>query len=154
MIIRQKKLLDTFEKIRICQIWNCEYPVTLNYENVADFEMYLNSLSDPNHYLLIGNDDTIQGWACTFSRNDSRWFAILLDTEIHGKGFGSQMLSELKKAESDLSGWVIDRDSEVRKDGSFYKSPLDFYLKNQFRPCAEERLETEKISAVKIFWKR
>ena len=33
-----------------------------------------------------------------------------------------------------------------------YVSPLDFYLKNGFTVCKEIRIESEKISAVKIVW--
>ena len=83
-----------------------------------------------------------------------KWFAIILDSNFHGKGFGTKLLSLGKEKESELNGWVIDKQDDKRKNGELYKSPLNFYLKNGFEKFDNERLELEKISAVKIKWKK
>ena len=62
------------------------------------------------------------------------------------------MLKQAKRKESELNGWVIDHNLEKKKNGDYYRSPLNFYLKNGFRTLTTDRLELGKISAVKIKW--
>ncbi|MCK9481612.1 MAG: hypothetical protein M0R38_07625 [Bacteroidia bacterium] len=64
------------------------------------------------------------------------------------------MLNELKSDENVLNGWVIDHNSDIKINGNFYQSPLNFYLKNEFEILNETRLELEIMSAVKIKWKK
>ncbi|MCB0473527.1 MAG: hypothetical protein KDC56_10755, partial [Flavobacteriaceae bacterium] len=59
-----------------------------------------------------------------------------------------------KEKETELNGWVIDHDNDYKINGELYKSPLNFYLKNGFQKSSDRRLELEKISAVKIKWKK
>ncbi|PTS96023.1 hypothetical protein DBR27_16625, partial [Flavobacterium sp. HMWF030] len=91
--------------------------------------------------------------AFTFVRDDEDWFAIILQSKIQGKGNGSRLLNEIKKYRDNLSGWVVDQDNEKKLNATMYKSPMQFYIKNDFRICSEIRIENEKISAVKINWK-
>jgi len=53
-----------------------------------------------------------------------------------------------------LNGWVVDGERYIKSNGEKYLSPLEFYKKNDFEILVGERLETEKISAVKIKWKK
>lgn len=39
-------------------------------------------------------------------------------------------------------------------NGDNYISPLEFYLNNGFEILEKERLESSKITAIKIEWKR
>jgi hypothetical protein len=73
---------------------------------------------------------------------------------MHGNGYGSTILKQMKEKETCLAGWVIDGTNYIKADGQPYHSPLGFYLKNQFSILKDSRLETEKISAVKIIWNR
>jgi GNAT superfamily N-acetyltransferase len=107
-------------------------------------------LSDKKHYLLQNESDEIHGWAITFARENETWFAIIINSKIQNQGFGKQLLNHLKSIEKKLSGWVIDHNNDFKFDGIVYVSPLKFYLKNGFSICNEIRIETEKISAVKI----
>lgn len=150
-IIRQTKLNDK-QKAKISELWNNEYPEKLAYNSVADFDNYLNKLTEQNHYLLLDKNEEINGWAITFIRENEKWFAIILSEKLHGKGFGSKMLNELKNDENTLNGWVIDHNSDKKISGDFYQSPLKFYLKNGFKTLKETRLELEIMSAVKIKW--
>lgn len=152
MNIVSKTDLSLQQKEIICQLWNAEYPEKLSYNSISEFENYLNNLSDVTHYLLQDELDTIQGWAITFIRENEKWFAIIVDSKIHSKGFGTQLLNHLKSIESKLSGWVIDHNNDTKLDGTTYTSPLSFYFKNGFTICNEIRIESEKISAVKIVW--
>lgn len=79
---------------------------------------------------------------------------IILDKSIQGKGYGSLILKTLKKGETLLNAWVIDNNTSPKANGEFYKSPLSFYLQHKFKVHAEIRLETEKMSGVKISWEK
>lgn len=154
MKIIETQFLSLEQKDSLMQLWNNEYPAKLNLKNIVDFELYLNGLSETKHYLLFDDSDEIQGWTFTFLREDEKWFAIILNSEIHGEGFGSLLMNEIKKNNTSLNGWVIDQENEIKHNATFYKSPLQFYIKNDFIICSEIRIENEKLSAVKINWKR
>ena len=154
MKIIEKDVLTFEQKDSLMQLWNNEYPTKLNLKTIEDFELYLNGLSKTKHYLLLDDSDEIQGWTFTFLREDENWFAIILNSEIHGKRIGSLLMNEIKKNNTSLNGWVIDQENEIKHNATFYKSPLQFYIKNDFIICSEIRIENEKLSAVKINWKR
>lgn len=154
MKIIETQVLSLEQKDSLMQLWNNEYPAKLNLKNIEDFELYLNGLSETKHYLLLNDSNEIQGWTFTFLREDENWFAIILNSEIHGKGIGSLLMNEIKKNNTSLNGWVIDQENEIKHNATFYKSPLQFYIKNDFIICSEIRIENEKLSAVKINWKR
>jgi len=146
--------LNLVQKEQVLQLWNNEYPEKLAYKNMADFESYLEKLSKVTHFLLANNDEKIQGWAITFKRENETWFAIILSENLHGKGWGTKVLNELKQNKKALNGWVIDHSDDKKRNGSFYKSPLEFYLKNGFEVLSNTRLELKIMSAVKIKWKK
>ena len=146
--------LNLVQKEQVLQLWNNEYPEKLAYKNMAGFESYLENLNEVKHFLLANNDEKIQGWAITFKRENETWFAIILSENLHGKGWGTKVLNELKQNKKALNGWVIDHSDDKKRNGSFYKSPLEFYLKNGFEVLSDTRLELEIMSAVKIKWKK
>ena len=80
-------------------------------------------------------------WYVNFIRNRKKWFVILLNSNIQGKGYGTQLINLAKKEESELNGWVIEHDNDLKQNGEKYKSPLGFYLKNGFEVISEDRLE-------------
>jgi GNAT superfamily N-acetyltransferase len=126
----------------------------LNYQTLADFDRYLADLNDQSYILMVDGQDHIQGWYVGFARDNERWFAIILDAKMSGKGFGTQLLNLAKEKEPVLNGWVIDHNNDKKRNGETYASPLNFYLKNGFELLAECRLELKKLSAVKIRWKK
>jgi GNAT superfamily N-acetyltransferase len=146
--------LDNSQIKVIYDLWNAEYPKNLTHQNLSDFENYLNALTNQCHMLLIDNNGAIKGWYFDFNRNNEKWFAMILGSEIHGKGFGTLLLNEAKKRESELNGWVIDKTDYLKQNGVGYKSPIPFYLKNGFQLLPEIRLELEHLSAVKITWEK
>ena len=154
MQIFETNHLDDEQKEVIRIFWNKEYPVQLAYKTAADFDKYLGMLNNVRHYLLPGDDGTLEGWAFTFLRDDEKWFAIILDSKIHGQGKGTLLLNCLKEHESILNGWVIDHDGYQKQDGMPYLSPLRFYEKNDFVVCDHIRLETATLSAAKIVWRK
>jgi len=144
--------LSKIDKKEILNLWNNEYPEKLNYENLADFEIYLKNLVEQSHILMIDENKKIRGWYIDFNRDCEKWFAIILDSKLQSRGFGTTILNLAKEKETELNGWVIDHNNDKKKNGNTYKSPLNFYLNNGFKKLAENRLELEKISAVKIKW--
>lgn len=152
MKLIEKKFLDDEEIKTILEIWNNEYPKTLNFSDSSGFDNYLNSLSEANHYVLKNENKEIQAWACKFERDSEKWFVVILDGKLHGKGRGTEILNLIKVNETNLNGWVIDKETFVKQNGEIYKSPLDFYLKNSFKVCQNIRIDNEKLSAVKITW--
>ena len=103
---------------------------------------------------MIDANKEIKGWYFDFIRNNEKWFAIILDSKIQGKGYGTKLLELAKQKENVLNGWVIDHNRDKKKNGASYISPMNFYLKSGFEKLAKNRLESEKISAVKIIWRK
>ncbi len=152
MEIIKTSVLSSTQKTKIRKLWNQEYPEKLMLNENKDFENYLNSLKQKMHYLLINEESEIAGWGIIFERDKEKWFALILDHKIQGKGFGNMLLYQLKNRAEKLNAWVIDKDNCQKSDGTIYKSPLLFYLKNGFVCKPEIRLENEQLSAVKIEW--
>ena len=112
--------LDDHQKKVIYDLWNAEYPKNLTHSNPIDFENYLNALTNQHHNLLIYKNGIIKGWYFDFDRNNEKWFAMIIASEIHGKGFGTMLLNEAKKKESVLNGWVIDKTNYLKQNGDGY----------------------------------
>ena len=150
--IIQTNELDEKAKQQAFHLWNNEYSENLSYNSLAEFDKYLENLTQLKHYLLTFDTDQILGWAWTFDREREKWFAIILSEEIQGKGFGRKILNELKQVETVLNGWVVDHSNYIKKNGLPYISPLKFYQKCGFKILTDVRLELDSISAVKILW--
>lgn len=144
--------LSENDKNQILKLWNNEYPERLSYSSIHDFENYLNGLLSQSHILLVDKEGGIKGWYFSFIRDNEKWFGLIVGSSVQGKGWGTKMLNLAQTKENQLNGWVIDQDNEIKRNGTVYKSPLRFYLANDFKVVEGERLETEKISAVKIRW--
>lgn len=140
--------------MEIHHLWNREYPANLQHATLADLESYLAGLTEPSHLLLLDAQQQLKGWYVDFMRENGRWFALIIDSALHGQGFGSQLLDIARQQRTELNGWVVDHARDHKINGEPYRSPLGFYLKNGFIVRSEERLELEKISAVKIHWNR
>lgn len=154
MKIIEQTDLNAAQKQQVFWLWNDEYPETLSYQTLEQFDDYLKGLQERQHFLLIDEQAVIHGWAITFAREEEQWFAIILDSLIHGKGCGSSMLEQLKLKHEILNGWVIDHPRDRKTNGQPYRSPLGFYLKNGFEIISGTRLELDFISAVKIIWQQ
>ncbi|PHN07648.1 GNAT family N-acetyltransferase [Flavilitoribacter nigricans] len=146
--------LQPEQKADILQLWNAEYPVQLAYSGQQELENYLQKLADLHHFLLVDEEERVRGWLATFERDQDRWFVMIVGYQHQGKGFGTQLLQQAKEREDVLNGWVTDHERDVKKDGTPYPSPILFYQKNGFTVLPHIRLENEKLSTVKICWKR
>ncbi len=150
----KRKKLTSGQKQEIFELWNNEYPRNLKYNDIAELDEYLSKLEDQNHILLIDDNGKIEGWYSDFIRDQERWFLAILNSKIQGKKFGTQILNMAKEANEELNGWVINSDNFIKTNGQFYKSPTDFYKKQDFQILEETKLETDRISAIKIKWSK
>lgn len=147
------KELTAPQKEAVLRIWNEQYGVKL-MKTMEGLEEYLSNLGNVQHFMMYDEADALSGWAATFDRDGERWFAIIMDGSVQGKGYGRLLLNALKEHESVLNGWVTDHDRDVKRNGQLYRSPMGFYVKNGFEVLEDVRLETEELSVVKIRWKR
>jgi GNAT superfamily N-acetyltransferase len=152
--ITKTENLSEDQKQSIIRLWNAEYPAQLRHSGIDSFDEYLRPKGDLEHYLLTDDGEKIKGWLATFIRDDEKWFAVLVDSSEHKKGYGSQLLNKVKEFEAEINGWVMDHEKALKANGETYLSPIGFYLKNDFEVLNEIRLETETVSAVKIKWSR
>lgn len=154
MKILQTTVLTFNQKQSLFELWNTEYPEKIGYDELFEFENYLDGLLNKEHYLLVDDQNQIVGWAFTFFREQEDWFGIIINSKMQGKGFGMLLLDELKKNKLILNGWVIDHKNYLKQNKEPYLSPLFFYTKNGFLVENDIRIENEKISAVKIRWEQ
>ncbi|MEM9052477.1 MAG: GNAT family N-acetyltransferase [Bacteroidota bacterium] len=154
LIIDQKTDLNDRIKIALFNLWNNEYPVNLNYPSLENFDHYLSSLEDVTHTFILDENIKIYGWYFDFIREEEKWFGLILDSAIHGKGYGAKMMERAMVKNKELNGWVIEKDDYLLKSGKKYKSPLGFYEKLGFSKIPEEKLNTPNFEAVRINWKR
>ncbi len=152
MKIVEQSELSKEQKSRIIEMWNAEYPLSLAHSGISSFDDYLNKLGDQRHFLLVDVAGEISGWAMIFVRDEAKWFAIIIDSKLQGKGFGIKLLDALKSAGNHFFGWVIDTDNYQKANGEKYRSPLGFYKKIGFIVHENEKLIKQNISGVKIEW--
>ena len=152
MSIIETDTLNENQKLQLSGLWNSVYPENVAYHSLSAFEEYLAGLEALRHLLLVDPDLKIHGWAFSFNRKGERWFAILLDASIQGKGMGRLLMDKLKVNEQHLYGWVVEHDDYKKLDGSPYRSPLSFYLNNGFKICDDARFDSDKLSTIKIQW--
>ncbi|MES2555897.1 MAG: GNAT family N-acetyltransferase [Bacteroidota bacterium] len=150
LTISLTKELTPIQKEAVREIWNTVYPESLVLRTAEDFERYLEPLGRKQHYLMKDLSGKLLGWGITFERENDLWFAMILDSSIHGTGMGTVLLKRMQAGKTTLSGWVIDHNNAVRADGKPYLSPVEFYLKNKFTLEPETRLELPTLSAVCI----
>ena len=154
MKITKTENLSDAEKQSIIRLWNAEYPTQLQHSGIDSFDEYLRPKGNLEHYLLTDEEENIKGWLATFIRDDEKWFALLVDGSEQKKGYGTQLLNKVKEFETEINGWVMDHEKDLKASGETYLSPIKFYLKNEFEIMFDVRLENETISAVKIRWSR
>jgi GNAT superfamily N-acetyltransferase len=152
MKIIQSSTINPVHKTATHDLWNKEYPAKLKHGELKELDDYLSGLADVEYHLLTSPSEEVVGWALRFSRNNQPWFAVVIDSNLHGQGHGRRLLDEMKKHTAELNGWVIDHNKDLKENGEYYRSPLGFYLKNEFIILPETRLELEKMSAVAIRW--
>jgi GNAT superfamily N-acetyltransferase len=154
MEIVQTQTLSQLQKNEISRLWNAEFPAKISYHSIAELDEYLENSRNPRHYFLLDPHGRTIGWGMDFVREDAPWFVLIINTSFQKKGYGSMLLNRIKSGKTELYGWVTDHNEDLKHDGMPYVSPISFYKKNGFEILPGDRLSTEKISAVKIRWRK
>ncbi len=147
-----QKSLSLSQKKQLLRLWNNEYPLVINYDSINGLEQYLQNIADLNHILIQDANNSIQGWYYDFIRENERWFAIIINSAIQGKGYGTSLLRMAQEKRNVLNGWVIPGNGYVKKNGSIYESPIEFYKKMDFKIIHDIKRDTEKLDVIKITW--
>lgn len=154
MTITTRDTLSSNEKDFVLRLWNNEYPERLAHSTMESLENYLDGLENPVYFIADDNHGTPVAWAALFDREGGRWFAMIIDSSAQRMGLGKKFLNNLKERETSLSAWAVDHTRDFKANGSPYLPSLSFYLKNGFEICEGQRLESDKLSAIKITWKQ
>lgn len=153
MNFTETKTLNEEQKLEIIELWNNEYPKELSHPGLTEFDQYLLTLSEKNHILLSNENGTVKGRLIYFIRDNEQCFAMLLDSSLQGRGWGSKLLNLAKERNSELNGWVIGNNTEPKQNGENYKSPIEFYRKNNFEIRTDIQLKKKNINGIKVIWK-
>ncbi len=148
MDILKTKIVSSFQSSQINQLWNEEYPIKL----IDRFPILLEGVKNYNHYLVQDNKQKVLAWAVDFEKEDEIRFSILVAAEHKAQGIGSMLVDKLKAENKLFYGWVIDHNNDLKANGEYYQTPIEFYKKHGFEIMQNLRIESEMIRAVKIKW--
>jgi GNAT superfamily N-acetyltransferase len=151
-LIETASLTDR-DKRQIFHIWNQEYPVVIQHGSLESFQEYLSKL-EKAHHLILESEGQNLGWFADFAREGERWFAMILDSSVQGKGWGSKLLNLAKTRNDVLNGWVVGSSDLLKQNGQQYISPLPFYIKNGFTVHPETKWQTEVLTTIKVQWRK
>lgn len=152
MIYKETDVLSESEKEAIRILWNNEYPQVIQHKNKEHFEEYLSQLKNTKHTLVIKNNEVL-GWYCDFIRKNELWFAMIIDAKLQCLGEGRKLIQRAKSRNKELNGWVVIESNYLKQNKEEYKSPIKFYKKLGFTLFFNEKLESNKMNAIKIQWK-
>jgi len=151
MQLKKSPFLNYTEMAEISNIWNNEYPYFLIHDSLLSFERYVQQLNNAKHQ-IAQFENKIIGWTVKFEREEKNWFVIILDSKYQNRGIGLGLMKSLMLDSTELNGWVIDKDIYLKRDGTIYKSPINFYKKLGFE-ITTDRATFENFEAVKIRWR-
>lgn len=146
--------LNSKQQEEFLKCWNEVYPLNLKFDDSGKMQSYFDGLQQLQFFLLVDGSIPATAFSFRFMRDGELWLAMLMPPSMQGKGYGSILLEELTENVDTISAWVVDHDLDVKSDGTPYRSPLQFYLKNGFAVQDGMRLELDTISAAKLVWKR
>ena len=117
---------------------------------MASVEAYLGRLRDIKHIFVTDDQGIISGWYMDFFRDGERWFVMIIERELQGRGYGRKLLSMGLEEQEELNGWVVGSSTYEKADGTIYMSPLPFYIKQGVRVYPDITFETKEIRSIKI----
>jgi GNAT superfamily N-acetyltransferase len=153
-MIISTSVLNVKQQAEFLNCWNEVYPLNLKFDDLGKMQSYFDGLQQLQFFLLVDESISATAFSFRFMRDEELWLAMFMPPSMQGKGYGSILLEELTENVDTISAWVVDHDLDVKADGSPYRSPLQFYLKNGFKVQEGVRLEIGAISAAKLIWKK
>lgn len=148
LALNEKQIEDTF------QLWNREYPKLLGHKDRFSFRLFLSQLEDVQHRLVEDENKVVVAWHFQFTRDLENWFGLIIDRKHQKSGIGSELIRASKMKNLELNGWVIEESIYEKEDGSIYNSPLDFYLKNEYKQIGHDIFKSNNVKVIKIRWQK
>lgn len=145
MTILQLQTLSADQIAQISQLWDSEYPLSLQ----GKFISLLEKGSDWQHFVAQSASGVV-GWAGIFTEAGDTRFSIIVAQNAQGKGLGRELIKQLRQVAGTLAGWVVDQTDALKADGSRYLSPLPFYQKLGFEVLPNQRFDTEELRSVRV----
>lgn len=148
LTLSDKQIEDTFH------LWNREYPKLLGHKDKLSFKVFLSQLDDVEHQLVEDENNDVVAWLFQFRREKENWFGLIIDRDYQKSGIGSELIRSAKLKNNKLNGWVVEESIYEKEDGTIYNSPLEFYLKNEYKPIGHDIFESNNIKVIKIRWSK
>ncbi len=150
MAITKTTVLTQHQANQLNELWNNEYPLTL----ANRFNILLDGVDHYMHYIIQDSNQTVMAWAVVFEKEQQMRFSIIVSDTHKNKGLGTLLINALKQDYTEFYGWVIDHDHAIKSNGSYYQSPMPFYIKQGFEILTDIRINTNMLQAVLIKWKQ
>src|SRR5205823_3346316 len=125
MTLELAQKLSESDEAQVYDIWNSGYPMQVLYKTRADFNTALKK-KDPIHLICRTPELKVAGWLSTFTRDNERFFVLLVANAWQGQGVGRKLVDEMKIHEAAVAGWAVASDKYAKADGTPYPSPLGF----------------------------
>lgn len=146
MEIQTLSELSHYQYEQINQLWNQEYPLSLNNR----FGILLDGATFFKHYLIENELNEVMAWAVIFEKENELRFSIIVNSLFQKQGLGKALIEKLLDNHGEFYGWVIDNHTSRKQNDELYQSPLAFYQKLGFEILTNERIDNDMLSAVKI----
>ncbi len=151
--IEISECLTPTDEDRILRIWNNVYPVQVIFREAPEFHAYLDKAADAKHFIKRDDHLSVIAWLMTFNRDEKRYFVMLVSDDMQQRGIGKELVMAMKKAENNVSGWVVDSDHYQKADGKTYLSPMIFYKKLGFE-ITDKSMTRDDFVVRMITWGR
>ncbi|MHA1228142.1 MAG: GNAT family N-acetyltransferase [Candidatus Hodarchaeales archaeon] len=143
--------------MRYSRWWNQEYPVIFDRMTIKSVQRLFSEHRTTWEILLAQKETTNEPVGLLILqheliKNRQNWFTIVVDRKYQGRGVGSTLIDKAKSLVEQLHGWVIPFNDYKREDGSYYKSPFNFYLKQGFKIGDDFFVEKKDLHLVEVYW--
>ncbi|MHA1973435.1 MAG: GNAT family N-acetyltransferase [Candidatus Hodarchaeales archaeon] len=137
--------------------WNSEYPVIIDRNTVKGVQRTFMKNTEHWDLLVAKKKSTNESVGLLvlqheFLNDRKNWFTIVIDRKYQRKGIGSKLIEKAKQLVDQLHGWVIPFNDYKKEDGSYYKSPINFYLKLGFKIGDDYYVEKKDLHLVEVYW--
>lgn len=120
------------------------------------YETFKNFLkkSDDLKIITATSEEKLLGWLMVSfaDRLGIYHFNMVVHRDFQRTGIGGKLLINAKLHYKELYGVVVPVNRYKRRDGTQYRSPLDFYLKNGFTTTGKKFVEYRDVTMLEIKW--
>ncbi len=130
-----------------------EYPKFTREIKFLKFKNFLNQ-NEERKIIIATSDEKLIGWLMvSFADKLGIYhFNMLVHRDFQRTGIGSKLLLNAKEHFNELYGVVVPVNRYKRRDGTQYRSPLEFYLRNGFQLTGKKFIGYKDVTMVEIKW--